>query len=62
MSIGDLFSFIIYTGIIGGSIASLGTFYTQLAGALGATDRILEIMESTPEISPNNQNNANPIS
>jgi len=61
MSIGDLFSFIIYTGIIGGSIASLGTFYTQLAGALGATDRILEIMESTPEISPNNQNNANPI-
>jgi len=62
MSIGDLFSFIIYTGIIGGSIASLGTFYTQLAGALGATDRILEIMESTPEISPNNQNNTNPIS
>lgn len=61
MSIGDLFSFIIYTGIIGGSIASLGTFYTQLAGALGATDRILEIMESSPEISPNNQNNANPI-
>lgn len=50
MTIGDLFSFIIYTGIIGGAIASLGTFYTQLAGALGATDRILEIMESTPEI------------
>lgn len=47
MAIGDLFSFIIYTGIIGGAIASLGTFYTQLAGALGATDRILEIMEST---------------
>lgn len=50
MAIGDLFSFIIYTGIIGGAIASLGTFYTQLAGALGATDRILEIMESTPEL------------
>ncbi len=50
MAIGDLFSFIIYTGIIGGAIASLGTFYTQLAGALGATDRILEIMESMPEL------------
>ena len=56
MAIGDLFSFIIYTGIIGGAIASLGTFYTQLAGALGATDRILEIMESTPEL--NHQTNS----
>lgn len=56
MAIGDLFSFIIYTGIIGGAIASLGTFYTQLAGALGATDRILEIMESTPELSVNANN------
>lgn len=55
MTIGDLFSFIIYTGIIGGAIASLGTFYTQLAGALGATDRILEIMDSEPEIHPDKQ-------
>lgn len=50
MAIGDLFSFIIYTGIIGAAIASLGTFYTQIAGALGAGDRILEILDGTPEI------------
>jgi len=52
MAIGDLFSFIIYTGIIGGSMASLGTFYTTIAGALGASDRILEILQQDPEIHP----------
>lgn len=61
MSIGDLFSFIIYTGIIGGAIASLGTFYTQLAGALGATDRILEIMEGRPEINARMDQQAEPV-
>jgi ABC-type multidrug transport system fused ATPase/permease subunit len=49
MAIGDLFSFIIYTGIIGGAIASLGTFYTDIAGALGAADRILDILSQAPE-------------
>ena len=49
MEIGDLFSFIIYTGIIGGAIASLGTFYSAIAGALGATDRMMDIMEMDDE-------------
>jgi ATP-binding cassette, subfamily B, bacterial len=49
MQVGDLFSFIIYTGIIGAAIASLGTLYTSLAGAVGATERILEILDEAPE-------------
>jgi ABC-type multidrug transport system fused ATPase/permease subunit len=49
MQVGDLFSFIIYTGIIGAAIASLGALYTSLAGAVGATERILEILDEAPE-------------
>ena len=50
MEVGDLFSFIIYTGILGGAIASLGNLYTDLAGAMGATERILDILEEGSEI------------
>ena len=50
MKLGDLFSFIMYTGMIGGAIASLGTLVTQLIGAIGATDRVFEILDQIPEI------------
>jgi len=50
MEAGDLFSFIIYTGILGGAIASFGTLYTQILSAVGATERILEILETASEI------------
>lgn len=50
MKLGDLFSFIMYTGMIGGAIASLGTLVTQLVGAIGATDRVFEILDQVPEI------------
>ncbi|MCB9081191.1 MAG: ATP-binding cassette domain-containing protein [Lewinellaceae bacterium] len=52
MEKGDLVNFIIFTGIIGGAIASLGAFYTEMVSAVGATERIWEIMDETPEISP----------
>jgi ABC-type multidrug transport system fused ATPase/permease subunit len=35
--------------VIGGSIASLGNFYTELVGAVGATERIREILKSPSE-------------
>ncbi|HPQ20680.1 MAG TPA: ABC transporter transmembrane domain-containing protein [Saprospiraceae bacterium] len=47
---GDLFSFIIYTGILGGAIASFGSLYTELTRAVGATERIQQILESDTEI------------
>lgn len=50
MKLGDLFSFIMYTGLIGGAIAGLGTLTTQLIGAVGATDRVFEILDQEPEI------------
>ena len=50
MEVGDLFSFILYTGLIGGAIGSLGNLYTALAGALGATERITEILDTNSEV------------
>lgn len=46
LPIGDLFSFVIFTALIGGSIASLGNFYTEIVSALGASDRVVDILES----------------
>jgi ATP-binding cassette subfamily B protein len=49
LPIGDLFSFVIFTGLIGGSIASLGNFYTEILSALGASDRVVDILTSEEE-------------
>ncbi len=49
MDAGNLLSFVIYTVMIGGAIASLGNLYTTIAGALGATERVKEILDSQPE-------------
>lgn len=51
MQAGDLFSFIIYTGIIGGAIAGIGNLYSTLAGSIGATERIQDILDRGEEIS-----------
>lgn len=56
MQVGDLFSFIIYTGLIGGAIASIGSLYTSIASAIGATERILEILDNPSEISLSDSN------
>ena len=49
ISIGDLLSFVLYTSFIGGSIAGLGDVYGQLQRAIGASERVLEIMEEDAE-------------
>ncbi|QOI96711.1 MAG: ATP-binding cassette domain-containing protein [Flammeovirgaceae bacterium] len=49
LSVGMLFSFIIYTSFIGGSIAGLGDIYTQLQRSIGASERLLELMEQPGE-------------
>lgn len=61
MEAGDLFSFIIYTGILGGAIASFGTLYTQIVGAIGATERIQEILDTPSEVSLIKSNEATVI-
>lgn len=50
--VGELFSFIIYTVFIGGSIAGLGDIYSQLQKSVGASERIVEILETTDEKPP----------
>lgn len=47
---GGLVDFVVFTGIIGGAIASLGNFYTAIVAAVGATERILDIMETEGEL------------
>ncbi len=58
MDAGQLVSFVVYTAVIGGAIAGLGNFYTELLGAIGATERISEILEEMGEvkIEPANKN------
>lgn len=47
---GNLISFVTYTGIIGASIGGLGNFVPELLGALGATERVREIMNMESEL------------
>ncbi|MEM8967575.1 MAG: ABC transporter transmembrane domain-containing protein [Bacteroidota bacterium] len=49
ISIGDLVSFILYTTLIGGSIAGLGDLYGQIQRAIGASERVLDILEEKSE-------------
>lgn len=49
MEAGRLISFVIYTAIIGAAIAGLGNFYSELIGAIGATERIWEIFNMHSE-------------
>ncbi len=46
----DLFTFIIYTGFIGGSVGGLGDMYAQIQKTVGASERILEILDEKSEI------------
>jgi ATP-binding cassette subfamily B protein len=46
---GELFSFVFYTAIIGFSIAGLGDIYAQLQRAIGASERVLDILEMKDE-------------
>jgi ABC-type multidrug transport system fused ATPase/permease subunit len=49
LKIGDLISFILYTGFIGASVGGLGEVYGKVQSTLGASERILEILDETPE-------------
>ena len=46
---GQLISFVTFTAVIGGAIAGLGNFYSELVSAVGATERVREILRATPE-------------
>ncbi len=54
-TVGELFSFILYTSFIGGSIAGLGDIYSSLQRSIGASERVLEILEEKDESSTSAQ-------
>ena len=50
MPFADLLTFLVYTTFIGGSVAGMGDVYSQLAQTLGASERILEILQEPSEV------------
>lgn len=50
MNPGDLVSFIAITAIIGGSMGGLADIYTQLLRAIGASERIMDVLDLESEI------------
>lgn len=52
MQLSQLMTFVFYTMFIGGSVGGLGDIYTQLQKTIGASERVVEMMEETPEMQP----------
>lgn len=61
MEAGDLFTFIIFTGVIGGAIAGFGNLYASIASAIGATERIQEILKKDSEVDLIEEEHTTPI-
>ncbi len=49
IKIGDLTSFVIYSTFVGAAMGSFAELYAQIQKALGATERVLEILEEQAE-------------
>lgn len=49
LQIGQLFSFVIYSGFIGGSIGGLADIYARIQKAIGATEELMEILDEKIE-------------
>ncbi len=54
ITVGLLLSFVLYTTFIGGSIAGLGDIYSQVQRSIGASERMLEILDQRDESNPCN--------
>ncbi len=49
LAFGDLTAFVVYTAFVGGSMAGFADLYGQLQKTLGATQRVRELLQETPE-------------
>ena len=49
LPVGELISFLLYSGFIGGSIGGLANVYSSLQKAIGATEELLEIFDEPTE-------------
>jgi ATP-binding cassette subfamily B (MDR/TAP) protein 10 len=50
LSVGDLTSFLLYTGYVGFSIGGLSSFYSELMKGVGASSRLWQLVDRIPAI------------
>ncbi|MFV8353432.1 ABC transporter ATP-binding protein [Flavobacterium sp. XS1P32] len=49
MSVGQLISFVLYSTFVGASFGGIAELYAQIQKAIGATERVFELLGETPE-------------
>jgi len=52
LTVGDLTTFLMYTGYAGSSLFGLSSFYSELMRGVGAASRLFELQDRNPTISP----------
>jgi ABC transporter fused permease/ATP-binding protein len=60
MSVGQLISFVLYSTFVGASFGGIAELYAQIQKAIGATERVFELLEETPE-KINSEKNTSPL-
>ena len=55
MSVGQLISFVLYSTFVGASFGGIAELYAQIQKAVGATERVFELLAETPENIKTNQ-------
>ena len=55
MTVGQLISFVLYSTFVGASFGGIAELYAQIQKAVGATERVFELLEETPENINSNQ-------
>lgn len=56
MSVGQLISFVLYSTFVGASFGGIAELYAQIQKAIGATERVFELLDETPEKINSSQN------
>ena len=49
MTVGQLISFVLYSTFVGASFGGIAELYAQIQKAVGATERVFELLKETPE-------------
>ena len=49
ITVGELFTFILYSSYVGASSGGIAELYAQVQKAIGATERVFELLEEVPE-------------
>ena len=56
MSVGQLISFVLYSTFVGASFGGIAELYAQIQKAIGATERVFELLDESPEKINSNRN------